>query len=61
MSTEHTGGPAAKAGPDYTHLPESPPPDQWKASQEVLPLDPGPARFAYNEDADMILRFGAAG
>lgn len=47
--------------PDYRHLPANPPPQTWRAQQEVLPFDPGPGRFAYNDDAAMILQYGAAG
>lgn len=42
---------------DYRHLPANPPPAQWHATQDVRPLDQGPQRFAYNDDADIILRY----
>lgn len=44
--------------PDYHRLPTAPPPESWRASQEVGQDDHGPARFAYNDDAEMLLRFG---
>ena len=42
---------------DYRHLPASPPPAQWHATQDVRPLDQGPQRFAFNDDTDLILRY----
>ena len=42
---------------DYRHLPTSPSPEQWHATQDVNPLDGGPQRFAYNDDTDIILRY----
>lgn len=43
---------------DYHRLPAGPPPESWRASQDVGQDDPGPVRFAYNDDAEMLLRFG---
>ena len=54
----HTRGmPEPAEQRDFSRLPPTPPPSQWVASQDVRPLDKGPQRLAYNDDADLILRY----
>lgn len=43
--------------PDYHHLPERPDPSTWVTSEDVTPPNPGPQRFAFNEDVFLIERY----
>jgi hypothetical protein len=49
-----TDGPPAR---DFRHLPEAPAREQWCTSEDVRTVDPGPRRFAYSDDADLVLRY----
>ncbi len=44
--------------PDYHRLPTSPPPETWHTTQDVTLVAPSPPRFAYDDDSELLLRFG---
>lgn len=42
---------------DYSHLPATPPPSQWRTTQDATPPNPGPLPLAYDDDADLVMRY----